>query len=113
MLLSCHRDAAELPCSRLAAAANPIKKTIVKVADLPGSVAELYSENKWTYLETPDPTNEILWNPLGGDDIRLTTLSSVSAVLETSPWAQNDKYNRRMGKLRTITKVRAAKLCPV
>ncbi|ORX34152.1 hypothetical protein BD324DRAFT_610180 [Kockovaella imperatae] len=61
------------PSIRLAAAANPIRKKMDKIVDLPPTVDDVLTTYRLIPREISQPSTEAFWNPLGGDDFRLTT----------------------------------------
>ena len=95
--------------SRLAAAAHPSgTREKPKAPDLPIDLAALYADNTWTYHDVFNPSFEIYWNSMGGDEVRITQISS-TPLLDAQPVFSSEdklqKHSLEKGKLRATMKV--------
>lgn len=76
----------------------------LKTEDLQDDVGILIKDKDWDYKAIPQPSITAVWNPIGGDDLRLNSLNLSSMIAEPNE-AMYDVDKPEKGKVKSLVKV--------
>ena len=76
----------------------------LKTDDLPGDLNGLIKAKDWNYKDVAQPSLNAVWDPTGGDDLRLNTMNLTSMISEPTE-AMYDIDDPDKGKVKSLIKV--------